>query len=76
MAPPDPVASCTPREMLARGPRTAPGTDTIEGETLTAAKAETLLPIQLEVYANHTETSTRDLQLAVTKAGTGPLLVV
>jgi len=24
----DPVASCTPREMLARGPRTAPGADT------------------------------------------------
>jgi len=24
----DPVASCTPREMLARGPRTAPGSDT------------------------------------------------
>jgi hypothetical protein len=24
----DPVASCTPRELLAWGPRTAPGTDT------------------------------------------------
>jgi len=24
----DPVATCTPREMLARGPRTAPGSDT------------------------------------------------
>src|SRR5689334_17812914 len=27
--PDDPVASCTPREMLALGPRTAPGTDTL-----------------------------------------------
>jgi hypothetical protein len=25
----DPVASCTPREMLARGPRTARGSDTM-----------------------------------------------
>jgi len=57
----DPVASCTPREMLARGPRTAPGSDTLEFidarhpllEASLRANGGAVVPVSLKLDGNH-----------------------